>query len=157
MEWLDQNILGNYKDLVDVNIEIAINFMNTGETYNINITVVDDIFASTTALIISNDNMDPEPKPIVECQKCLDWVRWKQAIEVELESLNKRKVFGSIVRTPQNVILVGYKWVFVRNRNENNEVVRYKARLVAKGFRRDSVLILIKHIVLLWMALRSAT
>ncbi|KAL0347696.1 UNVERIFIED_CONTAM: Retrovirus-related Pol polyprotein from transposon RE1 [Sesamum calycinum] len=29
---------------------------------------------------------------------------------------------------------VGYKWVFVRKRNEQNEVVRYKARLVAQGF-----------------------
>ena len=30
--------------------------------------------------------------------------------------------------------MVGHKWVFVRKRNENNEVVRYKARLVAQGF-----------------------
>ena len=29
---------------------------------------------------------------------------------------------------------MGAKWVFVRKRNENNEVVRYKARLVAQGF-----------------------
>ena len=29
---------------------------------------------------------------------------------------------------------VGYKWVFVRKRNEKGEVVRYKARLVAQGF-----------------------
>ena len=29
---------------------------------------------------------------------------------------------------------MGYKWVFVRKRNENNEVTRYKARLVAQGF-----------------------
>ncbi|KAK9102583.1 hypothetical protein Sjap_019837 [Stephania japonica] len=29
---------------------------------------------------------------------------------------------------------VGYKWVFVRKRNEKNEVTRYKARLVAQGF-----------------------
>ena len=29
---------------------------------------------------------------------------------------------------------VGYKWVFVRKRNEKNEVLRYKARLVAQGF-----------------------
>ena len=28
----------------------------------------------------------------------------------------------------------GYKWVFVRKRNERNEIVRYKARLVAQGF-----------------------
>ena len=29
---------------------------------------------------------------------------------------------------------MGYKWVFVRKRNENNEITRYKARLVAQGF-----------------------
>jgi len=29
---------------------------------------------------------------------------------------------------------VGFKWVFVRKWNENNEVVRYKVRLVAQGF-----------------------
>ncbi|KAM0957724.1 hypothetical protein ACFX2A_026344 [Malus domestica] len=29
---------------------------------------------------------------------------------------------------------VGYKWVFVRKRNEKNEIVQYKALLVAQGF-----------------------
>ena len=29
---------------------------------------------------------------------------------------------------------VGYKWVFVRKRNEKYEIMRYKARLVAQGF-----------------------
>ena len=74
-ERLDQNILGNYEDMVDVNIEVAMNFVNTGETYNINIILVDDIFASTTAITISNDNLDPEPKSIAECRKLSDWVR----------------------------------------------------------------------------------
>jgi hypothetical protein len=35
---------------------------------------------------------------------------------------------------PPSIFLVGYKWIFVRKRNENNEVVRYKTRLVAEGF-----------------------
>ncbi|KAD7477833.1 hypothetical protein E3N88_00969 [Mikania micrantha] len=55
-------------------------------------------------------------------------------MQAELDSLNKRKVFGPIVITPKAVKPVGYKWVFVRKRNENNEVIRYKARLVAQGF-----------------------
>ena len=110
------------------------NFVNMGKTYNINITVVDDIFSSTIALTISNDNLDLEPKLIAECQKRSECVRWKQAIEAELDSLNERKVFCSILCTPQNVIPIGYKWVFVQQRNENNEVVRYKAILVAQGF-----------------------
>ena len=63
-----------------------------------------------------------------------DWVKWKKAIEMELRSLKKRQVFGPVARTPPNVPPLGYKWVFVRKRNENNVVVRYKARLVAQGF-----------------------
>ena len=38
------------------------------------------------------------------------------------------------VPTPENVKPVRYRWVFVRKRNENNEIVQYKARLVAQGF-----------------------
>ena len=48
--------------------------------------------------------------------------------------MTKREVFGLVVQTPEDVKLVGYKWVFVRKRNENNEIIRYKARLVAQGF-----------------------
>jgi hypothetical protein len=36
--------------------------------------------------------------------------------------------------TPPSIFPVGYKYVFVRKRNENNKVVRYKARLMAQGF-----------------------
>ena len=59
---------------------------------------------------------------------------WKEAIQVELNSLLKHKVFGPIVRTPEGVMPVGYKWVFIRKRNEKNEIIRYKAQLVAQGF-----------------------
>ena len=51
-----------------------------------------------------------------------------------MSSLNKRKVFGPIILTPEAVRPVGYKWVFVRKRNEKNEIVRYKTRLVTQVF-----------------------
>ena len=51
-----------------------------------------------------------------------------------MTSSAKREIFGLVVQTPEDVKPVGYKWVFVRKRNEKNEVVRYKARLVAQGF-----------------------
>ena len=51
-----------------------------------------------------------------------------------MHSLKKREVFSSVIPTPRNIFPVGSKWVFIRKRNENNEVVRYKARLVAQGF-----------------------
>ena len=46
----------------------------------------------------------------------------------------KHKVFRYIAPIPPHVKPVGYKWVFVRKRNEKNEIVRYKARLVAQSF-----------------------
>ena len=48
--------------------------------------------------------------------------------------LNKRKVFGTVVLTPKAIKPIGYKWVFVRKRNEKNEIMRYKTRLVAQEF-----------------------
>ena len=44
------------------------------------------------------------------------------------------EVFGPVVPTPENVKPVGYRWVFVRKINKNNEIVQFKARLVAQGF-----------------------
>ena len=51
-----------------------------------------------------------------------------------LDSLAKLEVFRPVVHAPKYVILVGYKWVFIRKQNENNEIVQYKAQLVAQGY-----------------------
>ncbi|XP_076957991.1 putative mitochondrial protein AtMg00820 [Bidens hawaiensis] len=76
----------------------------------------------------------PEPKSVKECQDRNDWDKWKDAMQAELSSLNKRKVFGPIVIKLKTIKPVGYKWEFVRKQNKKNEVTRYKARLVAQGF-----------------------
>ena len=47
-------------------------------------------------------------------------------MQAKLNSLTKREVFGPVVQTPEDVKPIGYKWVFVRKRNENNEIIRYK-------------------------------
>jgi hypothetical protein len=71
---------------------------------------------------------------MAECKKRSDWNKWKEAIEAELASLTKREVFSSVIPTPPKIFPVGFKCVFIRKRNENNEVLRYKTRLVAQGF-----------------------
>ena len=101
--------------------------LKQGEVYDRKTTNVDIYFAEKIAKI----DLDPEPKTFVECKKHSDWPKWKEAIAAELLSLNKRKVFGHVGRTPKDILPVGHKWVFIRKRNENNEVVRYKVRLVA--------------------------
>jgi hypothetical protein len=41
---------------------------------------------------------------------------------------------SNVLPKPFDVNHVGFKWIFSRKRNENNEVVKYKAGLVAQGF-----------------------
>ncbi|KAK4410007.1 B2 protein, partial [Sesamum angolense] len=64
------------------------------------------------------DEDDNDPQTMDECQHRNDWKSWKKAIQDELDSLNKREVFGPIIPTPKGVKPVSYKWVFVRKRNE---------------------------------------
>ena len=85
----------------------------------------------TVAIEITKDF---EHKIDDECRQRHDWPQWKDAIQAELSSLAKHKVFGLVVQTPKDVKPVGYKWVFVRKRNEHNEITKYKARLVTQGF-----------------------
>ena len=106
----------------------------TGERWNRNEIIVDDIFAYHVEQNVANENEDLESMSMEECRYREDWPKWKEAIDCELKSLAKRKVFGPVVLAPYGIKPVGYKWVFVRKRNENHEVVRYKTRLVAQGF-----------------------
>ena len=101
--------------------------------WNQNKMIVDDAFAYTVATdIMIND--DIESLSVDECRRRTYWSNWKQTILVELDSLTKYKVFGLIAHTPPHMKLVGYKWVFMRKRNETNEIVLYKARLIVQGF-----------------------
>ena len=74
---------------------------------------------------------DPKPQNVEEYRYRNDWPKWKKFIPVKLNSLTKWEVFGLVVQTPENVKLVGYKWVFVWKHNKNNEIIRYKVWLVA--------------------------
>ncbi|RTK79942.1 hypothetical protein DRJ71_16805, partial [Enterococcus faecalis] len=116
------------------NDEISINYVFTGEKWDQNKTIINEIFAYNVALNIMNESKDLEPRTVEECRQMNDWPKWEEAMKAELDSLAKCEVFGPVVRTPEDVKPVGYRWVFVRKRNEKNEVVRYKARLVAQSF-----------------------
>ena len=65
-------------------------------------------------------------------EECMHSNDWPKSLKAELDSLEKRNVFGPVVQTPKYVNPVGYKCVFVIKRNETNEIVRYKVRLVAR-------------------------
>ena len=50
-----------------------------------------------------------EPKPVEECQYRDDWPKWRAAVQLELNSLEKCEVFWPVVRTSECVKPVGYK------------------------------------------------
>ena len=96
--------------------------------------VINEVFCFAVATKILKEDDDHEPRSVDECRSKHDWSKWKEAIKIALDSLAKRKVFGPVVPTPNDVKPLGYKWVFVRKCNDKNEIARYKARLVAQGF-----------------------
>ena len=99
---------------VPENDEISIHYVSTGEVWDRNKTVVNNIFSYKVAfdITISNDH-EIQPQTVEQCQRKKDWLKQKEAIQAELDSLVKREVFGPVVQTPEGVMPVGYKWVFV--------------------------------------------
>ncbi|KAK9951191.1 hypothetical protein M0R45_006648 [Rubus argutus] len=90
------------------NLEISVNHASLDDILKRNETIIDDVFIyAVVADIMSNDDM--EPLTVAECQRRTDWPKWKQAIQVELDSLAKRSVFGPVAPTPPNVKPVGHK------------------------------------------------
>jgi hypothetical protein len=127
-------VLGNHETLKEIE-EISINYTSYGEVYDRCTTIANLCFSTVIAKNFLND---PDPKTMVECKKRSNWNKWKEAIEVELNSLKKRKVFTDVIPTPPRTFPMGFKCVFIRERNENTDVVIYKARLVAQGFTQRS-------------------
>jgi hypothetical protein len=127
---LDALVLGNHEASMGIQ-EISINYTRSGEVYNRSTTIVNSCFST---VIAENFLADLDSKTMAECKGLSDWNKWKEAIEAELNLLRKRNVFIDVIHTPPRIFHVGFKWVFIQKRNENNEVARYKARLVAQGF-----------------------
>jgi hypothetical protein len=89
------------------------------------------------SLILENhDNLlnDPDSKTMAECKQRSDWIKLTETIVAELDSLRKREVFSNVMHTPPRIHPIGFKWVFIRKQNENNEILIYKVMLVTQGF-----------------------
>lgn len=92
-----------------VNEKLPISYFSDEINLDRSKVTVDNVFAYNVVLNLIQDSEDHEPKFVEECRRRDDWSKWKEAIQSELNSLSKRKVFGSIVQTPNGVKPVGYK------------------------------------------------
>ena len=70
---------------IDGNEDISINYVMTGERWNRNEIIVDNIFAYHVAQNVANENEDLEPMSMEECRHREDWPKWKEAIDCELK------------------------------------------------------------------------
>jgi hypothetical protein len=98
------------------------------------LTILQQLLIHAFSTMITDLLNDPDSKIMAECKQCSDWIKWKEAIDAELDSLRKREVFSNVIPTPPRTYPVRFKWVFIQKRNENNDAMRYKTRLVIQGF-----------------------
>ncbi|GKB33857.1 putative RNA-directed DNA polymerase, partial [Tanacetum coccineum] len=139
----DENVLDETQDIKtspeeemnDMNKEMLINYSQINILWGRNeIGDIDEIFSYSIASDIMSGDDDPEPNSVIDCQSRSDWGKWKDIVQAELNSLNKRNIFEPIVTTPRDVKPVGCRWIFIQKRNEKNEVTKYKARLIAQAW-----------------------
>jgi hypothetical protein len=66
-------------------------------------------------------------------EEALDDPDWVNAMHEELNNFARKEVW-ELVKRPSDHNVIGTKWVFQNNQDENGVIVRNKARLVAKGY-----------------------
>ncbi|XP_073219751.1 uncharacterized protein [Cicer arietinum] len=87
-------------------------------------------FSPTHKTFLTNLNSTHTPSSVSEA---LSDRKWKQAMDVEMEALNKNRTW-KLVTLPIGKKPVGCKWVYTIKYRADGTIERYKARLVAKGF-----------------------
>ena len=96
------------KTHVPENSETSSNYVSTGDIWDKNNIIIDDIFIFTVALEITISDENLELQTIESCRCRHDQPKQKEAIHAKLDFLVKYKVFGPIVQTPENIKLAGY-------------------------------------------------
>lgn len=77
-----------------------------------------------------------DPVTVADARRRDDWKNWKEAIDMEYNSLIKNGTW-ILCDLPPGRKPVSCKWTFKLKRKANGEVDKYKARLVARGFTQE--------------------
>ncbi|CAA7270187.1 unnamed protein product [Cyclocybe aegerita] len=72
-------------------------------------------------------------RTLAEAQARADWQMWEEAIQKELESLQKAGTW-KVVKRPAGKNIIGCKWVFCIKKDAHGRIEKYKACLVARSF-----------------------
>ena len=91
------------------------------------------IAESAMAIQIEDGTSDDDPKTLAQAMARPDWPEWQKAMEEELGLMAKYNVWD-VVDEPEDVNIVGSRWVFCIKRDSSGKILKYRARLVAQGF-----------------------
>lgn len=82
------------------------------------------------------NDLEELPKTYKQATERQDWNRWKAAIEDEMASLIKNKVFIEVPASKATSEPIDSRWVLTLKRNADGSVSKYKARVVARGYNQ---------------------
>ncbi|KAL6321991.1 hypothetical protein AAG906_035911 [Vitis piasezkii] len=85
------------------------------------------------AQVAITDGSDDDPLTFKMAMDDVDREKWQEAMKLEIESMYSNSVW-ELVDLPEDIKLIGCKWIYKRKRGPNGKVETFKARLVAKGF-----------------------
>jgi hypothetical protein len=66
-----------------------------------------------------------DPKSVKEARSCSDWPHWKEAMDCEIDALEKAGTWTT-VSCPADKNIVGYKWVFRLKHKADGSIEKYK-------------------------------
>ena len=84
------------------NVEISIYYTCVHGTWNRNSIIIYDVFAYACAREFIEDD-DIELRSVEKCQRRAYWTKWKDAIQIKLDSLTKRTIFEPGVPFPSRI------------------------------------------------------
>ena len=84
-----------------------------------------------------DENPLREPVSYDDIFNLVDKEEWLQAVDEELNNMNKQKVFEIIKNIPKGANIIMPKWIFKYKRNADGKIIKRKARLVAMGCTQE--------------------
>ena len=77
--------------------------------------------------------VESSPYTYEEAMKDIDAYHWVKAMKSKLDSIYSNQIWD-LVKVPNGIKPVGYKWVYKRKKGIDGKVETFKVRLVAKGY-----------------------
>ena len=72
-----------------------------------------------------------------EARASSEWLKWKAAMDTEMESHRENKTWNSHVSSlPAGIKAIGYRCIFVKKLDMFGKISKFKAGLVAKGYNQ---------------------